>query len=29
MEPTVNIAWWYNTTWDTQIGKINVNYIVK
>ncbi len=29
MESEITIAWWYNTTWDYQIGKININYIVK
>ncbi len=29
MEKNITLAWWYNTTWDNQIGKINVNYIIK
>ncbi len=29
MESNITIAWWYNTTWDQQIGKINVKYTIK
>jgi hypothetical protein len=29
MEKEITIEWWYNTSWDTQIGKININYIIK
>jgi hypothetical protein len=29
MESEIEFAWWYNTTWDKQIGKIKVNYILK
>jgi hypothetical protein len=29
MKPEITIAWWYNTTWDKETGKINVNYIIK
>ena len=29
MESNITIAWWYNTTWDLQIGKINVKYTIK
>ncbi len=29
MESNITIAWWYNTTWDRQIGKINVKYTIK
>jgi hypothetical protein len=29
MESEITVAWWYNTTWDAQIGKININYIIK
>ncbi len=29
MESEITVAWWYNTTWDVQIGKININYIIK
>lgn len=25
----ITIAWYYNTSWDNEIGKINVNYILK
>ncbi len=27
METTIN--WWYNTTWDNEKNKLNVNYIIK
>lgn len=29
MESSITIAWWYNTTWDREVGKININYIIK
>lgn len=29
MESTITIAWWYNTSWDKEVGKININYIIK
>jgi hypothetical protein len=29
MEKEITIEWWYNTSWDIQIGKININYIIK
>lgn len=29
MESEISVAWWYNTSWDHQIGKININYIIK
>jgi len=29
MESNITIAWWYNTTWDKEVGKININYIIK
>lgn len=29
MEPEITIAWYYTTSWDMQIGKININYIIK
>ena len=29
MEPEITIAWWYNTSWDKETGKININYIIK
>lgn len=29
MDREITIAWWYNTTWDSQNGKININYIIK
>jgi hypothetical protein len=29
MKPEITIAWWYNTTWDKEVRKINVNYIIK
>ncbi len=29
MEINISIDWWYNTTWDSEENKINVNYIIK
>ncbi len=29
MKPEITIAWWYNTTWDKETTKINVNYTIK
>ena len=29
MESSITIAWWYNTSWDKEVGKININYIIK
>ena len=29
MKTELNISWYYNTTWDKEVGKINVNYIIK
>jgi len=29
MKKEITIAWWYNTTWDKEVGKINVKYIIK
>jgi len=26
MKPEITIAWWYNTTWDKEVGKIKVKY---
>lgn len=28
MKSEIIIAWWYNTSWDDQVGKININYIL-
>jgi hypothetical protein len=29
MKSEITISWWYNTTWDKEVGKINVKYIIK
>ncbi len=29
MKSDITMYWWYNTTWDEQIGKIKINYITK
>lgn len=29
METNITLVWWYNTTWDSEEFKINVNYIIK
>ena len=29
MKKELTMSWWYNTTWDKEVGKINVNYIIK
>ncbi len=29
MKPEITIAWWYNTTWDKEVGKIKVKYKTK
>jgi hypothetical protein len=29
MKTELTISWYYNTTWDKEVGKINVNYIIK
>ena len=27
MKPELTIRWWYNTTWDKEVGKIKVHII--
>jgi hypothetical protein len=29
MESNIEPVWYYTTTWDQEIGKIKVNYILK
>ncbi len=29
MKPEITLAWYYTTSWDKSVGKINVNYIIK
>ena len=29
MKPEMTIKWWYNTTWDKELGKIKVKYKTK
>lgn len=29
MKPDLTIRWWYNTTWDKEVGKIKVKYKTK
>ncbi len=28
MESYITLAWYYNTTWDNETIKININYII-
>ena len=28
MERYITLAWYYNTTWDNETIKININYII-
>jgi len=29
MKKELTISWWYNTTWDKEVGKIKVKYKTK
>jgi hypothetical protein len=29
MKYEITLRWEYNTTWDSTVGKININYIIK
>ena len=29
MESDITIAWYYTTSWDHEVGKINIKYTIK